>query len=170
MCPKNKRVEFAAAAVLLGTAMAAAGDAAALKGQADRPPLVRRDLIPTAPKKISPPKRDPFTTQFFMEIAGGLGLTPAGEPRDVQGAPQGDPGAASAEPAGPPPPDIRYVGCILGRIGRTGLILFDGQALAVSSGEELPRGWKTGAITETSFEAIDPDGNIRRILLEGERK
>jgi Tfp pilus assembly protein PilP len=125
------------------------------------PPLIRRDLIPAAARTFPPLKRDPFSAQIFAGNetavpAGGGGF--AGIPPEVK-------------PAEEPPPILpvafRFVGYIKSSAGLVGLVLFQGQALAVREGDEAGPGWKVVRITAKEIEIQGPDGKTQVFPLEG---
>ncbi len=78
-------------------------------------------------------------------------------------------GGISAEPARPAfSVNLRYVGVIVSERRHIGLIILDGQALAVAEGEVVSEGVRIGKITAEEIEVILPDSSTRKFPLEGE--
>jgi hypothetical protein len=127
--------------------------------------LVRMDLLPGGSRGTAVIRRDLFAPAGAIEMvpftpaqvaAGGLrsgrDLTP-----DV---------AAAPEEAGP---SIRYLGYIQSKKGVVALILFGGQAQAVSEGDVIASAWKVVKVTAETLEVQGADGRTRTFALEGER-
>ena len=67
------------------------------------------------------------------------------------------------------PLNIRYIGYVISDDKMVALIVFEGDALAVESGEVISEGVKIGEITPEEIEIIGSDSQKRRYYLEGER-
>jgi len=73
-------------------------------------------------------------------------------------------GASSSLPA-----NIRYIGYVISDNKMVGLIVFEGNALAVEHGEVISEGVKIGKITSEEIEIVGSDSQKRRYYLEGEK-
>lgn len=160
----NKRTRmfgFAAAAALLAAALFVSGD--------DSPrPLVRRDLIRTASPEFPKIKRDIFSTIPFAPAEGDFAAGPGGLGESGVGRPGGT--RDKAEPALPPPAEVRYVGFIrnLPRRTVTAIVLIDEKAWAVSEGEVFAFGWSALKVSDEEIELLNPLGEKLVFLFEGE--
>jgi hypothetical protein len=67
------------------------------------------------------------------------------------------------------PVNIRYIGYVISAEKMVGLIVFEGNALAVERGELISDGVKIGRITTEEIEIIGSDSQKRRYYLEGEK-
>ena len=67
------------------------------------------------------------------------------------------------------PVNIRYIGYVISDEKMVGLIVFEGNALAVENGEVISEGVKIGKITTEMIEIIGSDSQKRRYQLEGEK-
>ncbi|MCK4364290.1 MAG: hypothetical protein KAW85_05775, partial [Candidatus Aminicenantes bacterium] len=67
------------------------------------------------------------------------------------------------------PLNIRYIGYVISDDKMVALIVFEGDALAVESGEVISEGVKIGKITPEEIEIVGSDSQKRRYYLEGER-
>jgi len=126
--------------------------------------LVRLDLLPSGSRGAAAVRRDLFVP---FSAAEGLTLGPplAGKLQPARGAAPADAAEAPQETG----PAIRYLGYIQGKKGTVGLVLFEGQAQAVSAGDVLGSAWKVVKITTEILEVQGPDGKTRTFALEGER-
>jgi hypothetical protein len=67
------------------------------------------------------------------------------------------------------PLNVRYIGYVISDDKMVALIVFEGEALAVESGEVISEGVKIGKITPEEIEIVGSDSQKRRYVLEGER-
>jgi hypothetical protein len=67
------------------------------------------------------------------------------------------------------PVNIRYIGYVISDEKMVGLIVFEGNALAVERGEVISEGVKIGKITTEEIEIVGSDSQKRRYYLEGEK-
>ncbi len=67
------------------------------------------------------------------------------------------------------PVNIRYIGYVISDNKMVGLIVFEGNALAVERGELISDGVKIGKITTEEIEIVGSDSQKRRYYLEGEK-
>jgi hypothetical protein len=65
--------------------------------------------------------------------------------------------------------NIRYIGYVVSDDKMVGLIVFEGNALAVESGELVSEGVQIGKITTEEIEIVGSDSQKRRYYLEGEK-
>jgi hypothetical protein len=169
-------------AAFLAAAVLAAGQARPAKPKKGDPdmvkgPLLRMELLE---RKEGPPvsaKRDPFVPgggPAFEDDersrprpgAGLAGRMMLGGP--VPGAKPGVEAPAEAPPE--PALNLRYVGYVRGKAKFLGLVLFNGQAVAVAAGETLGDNWKIVKVDAAEIEVQGPDGAALKFALEGERK
>lgn len=170
--------------VLLGVVPLAAAPAAGVQTGPQAvegnkvPPLVRIDLLGQAPAQTAPPKRNIFSPR----------TGPSGRPEavvsigEVRAAGQSsvNPGGAAAVPpaqsdAGSTAApafsiDLRFIGFVESQRTRKiiGLVIFQGQAVAVDEGEVISEGIRIGKISREEIEVILPDSSTRKFSLEGE--
>ncbi len=64
--------------------------------------------------------------------------------------------------------DLRYIGYVMSPRKMLGLIILEGQAMAVVEGEVISEGLRIGKITAQEIEIILPDSTTRTFSLEGE--
>jgi len=67
------------------------------------------------------------------------------------------------------PVNIKYIGYVISEEKMVGLIVFEGNAWAVESGEVISEGVKIGKITAEEIEIVGSDSQKRRYYLEGEK-
>lgn len=67
------------------------------------------------------------------------------------------------------PVNIRYIGYVISDNKMVGLIVFEGNALAVENGEVISEEVKIGKITTEEIEIVGSDSQKRRYYLEGEK-
>ncbi|OGD18504.1 MAG: hypothetical protein A2W03_05135 [Candidatus Aminicenantes bacterium RBG_16_63_16] len=142
------------------------------------PPLVRMDLLGLAPVPAAPPKRNIFSPRTGLSSRLEP-VAPIGEVR-AAGPPPVNPGEAAAVPpaqaeAGSTAApafsiDLRFIGFVESQRTRKiiGLVIFQGQALAVDEGEVISEGIRIGKIRREEIEVILPDSSTRTFSLEGE--
>ena len=163
--------------LLLSCALLALGQAKPARAKKTDPDmvegrLIRMDLLERRDEPLAAAKRDPFVPGARFDFPAS---TPMQQGPGMGGFRQGMPGfKRDTEPAAETPPEpavnIRYVGFIQGREKLLALVLFNGQAVAVSAGEALGDVWKVVKITSEELEIQGPDGASLKFALEGERK
>jgi len=155
----SRRKMMRAATVILAAAAAfLSAQAPASKSPA---PLVRRDLLRTAPPVFPEIQRDLFSVARYVAPLGpGTSFTPmqAGDkpPED--------------QPVAPPPAVVRYVGYIkyASEEKPVALVLINGEAWAVKEGEPIGNGWTALRVTEKEIELQDPEGKKLVFPYQGE--
>jgi hypothetical protein len=173
-------------------ALAALAAAAALAAQAvqDKPAapaapearpksFIRMDLLNKPARELAPPKRGIFSPSAEDEGAeaaaadAGLSAAPSaggGQPREG-GRPSGAGRAeAAATASGLPSLSLRYIGFVKSPRAIIGLVVVQGQALAVGTGDIVADWYKIGAITPKEIEVTGPDGSKAAYPLEGEEE
>lgn len=125
--------------------------------------LIRKELLLKERKELEPPRRNIFSPRNPGEIVASP------EENRIQESLQED---APISDEGRPLPslNIRYIGYIHSGDKIVGLIIFEGNALAVEKGEMISAGVKIGEITLEEIEIIGPDSEIRKYSLEGEKE
>jgi len=129
--------------------------------------LIRKELLLKERKKLEPPRRI-----IFSPRSSGLPESQADAFRIGQNSPESSPETPTtlSENRSLAPSNIRYIGYIHSEDKIVGLIIFEGNALAVEQGEMISAGVKIGKITLEEIEIIGPDSEIRKYSLEGERE
>jgi len=166
--------------------LAAAAAWAALAGQ-DKPAappasevrpksFVRMDLLSRPARELVPPKRGIFSPSAEDEAppdaAGDPRTAPIPLPGFIKG---GRPAPAGRAPAAEsttalPSLSLRYIGFIKSPRAIVGLVLVQGQALAVGTGDTVADWYKIGTITPKEIEITGPDGSKMTYPLEGEEE
>lgn len=138
--------------------------------------FVRMDLLTKQARELMPPKRGIFSPGAEDEGAGAEGdgsgpaTTPASRTRNPEGRPAAT-GTQTAETSSALPAlGLRYIGFIRSAQTIVGLVLVQGQALAVKPGDIVGDGYKIGTITPKEIEVIGPEGSKQAFPLEGEEE
>jgi hypothetical protein len=134
-------------------------------------PLLRMDLLERKDGPLAGAKRDPFIPGAFappMNESPRPGAKISFPTAGAGGRPETAPEAEGAAPE--PVVNVRYIGFIQGKEKFLALVLFNGQATAVSAGEALGNVWKVVRAGATEIEIQGPDGSALKFALEGERK
>ena len=127
--------------------------------------LIRKELLHKEKQKLGPSRRNVFSLRAPGRVEPGrapVNLEP--NPQRVERERSPDEGAAGL------PLLIRYIGHIKSDSKITGLIIFEGSALAVVKEEMIGEGVKIGEITPEYIEVIGPDSVRRKYTLEGEKE
>ena len=126
--------------------------------------LIRKDLLLREKVEIGNPVRNIFAPRRSArsEIQR--------DPVSLKQSQQKDPTPSNNyEASSSLPVNIRYIGYVISADKMVGLIVFEGNALAVESGEVISDGVKIGKITIEEIEIVGSDSQKRRYYLEGER-
>jgi hypothetical protein len=125
--------------------------------------LIRKELLQKEKQKLGPSRRNVFSLRTPGRVDPGkapVNFEP--NPQRVERMPSGEaPGM---------PLLIRYIGHIKSDSKITGLIIFEGSALAVVKEEMIGEGVKIVEITPEYIEVIGPDSVRRKYTLEGEKE
>ena len=127
--------------------------------------LIRKDLLKEKPGEIELSRRDIFSPRTTF---APLGISASGEPPGGQitgGEKTVTPPAM--EPA-EPSLDLSYIGYIQSVHKMIALVILDGQALAVSEGEEVLPGVKLEKVTPDGIDLIGPDSKRLSFPRQGE--
>lgn len=157
------------AAILVAALLAAGVSADEKAGAGKKPdltPLVRTDLLNPLPPEPAAPIRDIFRPG--QAVAAPM---PVGAP-EVQEAQVGEePGleAPTETAAEEPALDLTYIGYVTSGRKIVGLIILEGQALAVAEGEEVVPGVKVASISPDRIEVVGPDGKRTSVPIQGEQ-
>lgn len=154
-------------ALILALALAVIPGAAQVKPRqpgAKLPSLIRKEWLRTDVPPPSPPRRDIFSTRTVSAANPARAaeiLSPAGR----MAAEKADEIAPEAAPAF----DLRYFGYSFNSSRKkiVGLVLLNGQAVAVEEGDTPVSGFKITAITRKAVEIVGPDGKILTFALQG---
>lgn len=146
----------------MGAAVGQPADKAS--GEKEKKSLIRKDLLQTQSGEMGLPKRNIFSPQsssrsqvgasFVASQKSQLGLEDE-EQEEAQTAP-----AISI--------NLRYIGFVESPRRMIGLIILEGQAIAVVEGEVISEGMRIGKVTAQEIEIIMPDSMTRKFSLEGE--
>ena len=136
--------------------------------------LIRKELLLKERKKLEPPRRNifsPRSSRFPGSQVDAFRTEQNSPPESSPEAPE-DPEAPATLSENRPrvPSNIRYIGYIHSEDRIVGVIIFEGNALAVEVGEMISAGVKIEKITLEEIEIIGPDSEIRKYTLEGERE
>ncbi|UCC38247.1 MAG: hypothetical protein JSV96_10385 [Candidatus Aminicenantes bacterium] len=129
--------------------------------------LIRKELLLKERKKLEPPRRNIFSPR----ISGSLEANPDAL-RFEQNRSEGSSETSSTSSENRPLPslNIRYIGYIHSGERIVGLIIFEGDAVAVEKGEMISAGVEIGKITREEIEIIGPNSEIKKYSLEGEKE
>jgi hypothetical protein len=145
---------------------AALAAAALVIGGAWAQSLIRKDLLKEKPGEIAPPRRDIFSprTAFVPPGFSQPGESPGGRVTDT-GRSDTPPAIEPAEPS----LDLSYIGYVQSAHKMIALIILEGQAMAVSEGEEVLPGMKVGKVAPDRIDLIGPDAKRLSFPLQGEQ-
>jgi len=145
---------------------AALAAAALVIGGAWAQSLIRKDLLKEKPGEIAPPRRDIFSprTAFAPPGFSQPGESPGGRVTDT-GRSDTPPAIEPAEPS----LDLSYIGYVQSAHKMIALIILEGQAMAVSEGEEVLPGMKVGKVAPDRIDLIGPDAKRLSFPLQGEQ-
>ncbi len=126
--------------------------------------LIRKDLLLREKIELGSPVRNIFTLR--KSVSREIERNPVKLRQNQQQNPTltGKYEASSSLPL-----NVRYIGYVISDDKMVALIVFEGDALAVESGEVISEGVKIGKITPGEIEIIGSDSQKRRYYLEGER-
>ncbi len=125
--------------------------------------LIRKELLQKGKQKLGPSRRNVFSLRMPSRV------DPGKAPVNFEPNPQRVERIRSKEAPGMPLL-IRYIGHIKSDSKITGLIIFEGSALAVVNEEMIGEGVKIVEITPEYIEVIGPDSVRRKYTLEGEKE
>lgn len=133
-------------------------------------PLIRKDLLKCPEGDAPPPLRDIFAPMTFSRQeapAAAPSAAPAREETQRHDLSSDGSVQAEAEPV-PPSIDLLYIGYIQSAQKRIGLIVFEGQPMAVAEGEQISPDIRVAKVTEAQIEIIGPDTQKTSFSLQGE--
>jgi hypothetical protein len=126
--------------------------------------LIRKDLLLREKIELGSPVRNIFT------LRRSAGRTIERNPvKPQQNQQQNSTLPNKYEASSSLPVNIRYIGYVISDEKMVGLIVFEGNALAVERGEVISEGVKIGKITTEEIEIVGSDSQKRRYYLEGEK-
>jgi hypothetical protein len=126
--------------------------------------LIRKDLLLREKIELESPVRNIFT------LRRSAGRTIERNPvKPQQNQQQNSTLPNKYEASSSLPVNIRYIGYVISDEKMVGLIVFEGNALAVERGEVISEGVKIGKITTEEIEIVGSDSQKRRYYLEGEK-
>ena len=126
--------------------------------------LIRKDLLLREKIELGSPLRNIFTLR--RSVSREIERNPA----TLQPNQQQNPTLPNKyEASSSLPVNIRYIGYVISADKMVALIVFEGNALAVESGEVISDGVKIGKITPEEIEIVGSDSQKRRYYLEGEK-
>jgi hypothetical protein len=126
--------------------------------------LIRKDLLLREKMELGNPVRNIFT--LGRSVSREIERNPVKLRQNQQQNPTlpGKYEASSSLPL-----NVRYIGYVISDDKMVALIVFEGEALAVESGEVISEGVKIGKITPEEIEIVGSDSQKRRYVLEGEK-
>ena len=125
--------------------------------------LIRKELLQKEKQRLGPSRRNVFSL-----LTPGR-VEPQRAPVNLELNPQRVERIPSGEAPGTPLL-IRYIGHIKSDSKITGLIIFEGSALAVLKEEMIGEGVKVVEVTPEYIEVVGPDSVRRKYTLEGEKE
>jgi len=128
--------------------------------------LIRKDLLKEKPGEIVPPRRDIFSprTGFAPSDFSQLGEFVEGRATDA-----GRLETPSAMKPAEPSLELSYIGYVRSAHKMIALIILDGQAMAVSEGEEVLPGVKVGKVAPDRIDFTGPGAKRLSFPLQGEQ-
>lgn len=128
--------------------------------------LIRKDLLKSTPAEIASPRRDIFSPR--------TGSTPLGisQPGEFPGGRVPEAGKSDKPPAmktAGSSLDLSYIGYIQSGNKMIALIVLEGQAMAVTEGEEVLPGVKVGKVDLERIDVIGPNAKRSSFPLQGEQ-
>jgi hypothetical protein len=138
-------------------------------GEREKKSLIRKDLLQIQRGEIGLPKRNIFSPQSSsriplqtsFEASQKSQLSLEEEQKEAQGKEAQTPPTINI--------NLRYIGFVESPQKKiVGLIILEGQAIAVAEGEVVSGGIRIGKITAQEIEIIMPDSTTRKFSLEGE--
>ncbi len=133
-----------------------------LNGRAES--FIRMDLLSAEKKPMPPPKRNIFTVgsaSVVEELSPEALEERMEEIRNSQNTQsQGENSMSSS--------NLRYLGYVLSGRKIVGLIVFEGEALAVVEGDLITDGYTVGRIGPEEIEVLGPDSKPVMFSIEGE--
>jgi len=126
--------------------------------------LIRKDLLLREKIELGNPVRNIFTLR--RSISRQIERGPVRLPQNQK---QNPPLPNKYEASSSLPVNIRYIGYVISDDKMVALIVFEGNAMAVESGEVMSEGVKIGKITPEEIEIIGSDSQKRRYYLKGEK-
>ena len=133
-------------------------------------PLIRKDLLKRPEGDVPTPLRDLFAPMTFSRReapAAAPAPAPAREETQRQDLPSDGSVQEEAEPVSPSI-SLLYIGYIQSAQKRIGLIVFEGQPMAVAEGEQISPDIKVAKVTEAQIEIIGPDARKMSFSLQGD--
>jgi len=121
--------------------------------------LIRKDLLVKPRPAEVRPRRNIF-------VRGGGAAVEPGPPANLA-PPQAETPSDKAVPESVGP-DIRYIGFVTTARKIVGLVLVNGQALAVAGGDRLAGDYTVLKISPETLELAGPDGQTKTISIKGE--
>lgn len=140
-------------------------EAKAKKAEEEKTPpsFIRKDLLQKEKPPLEPPRRNVFARGRYRTAEfepGSAGKVPG--PLETPLRPPGSGlGMSFAR-------EVRYLGYIQSGERLVALISFDGENLAVESGDIIAAGIKIGTITTEVIEILGSDDQVRKYFLEEE--
>lgn len=150
------------ASLLFGRVQEKPQETESLKDRAES--FIRMDLLSEEKKPMPPPKRNIFTVgraSVVEELSPEAFKERMEEIRNSQNSQsQGENSMSSL--------NLRYLGYVLSGRKIVGLIVFEGEALAVVEGDLISDGFTVGRISPEEIEVLRPDSEPVMFSIEGE--
>jgi hypothetical protein len=165
-------IVFASAAAALAVGAGQEKPAAGEPAEARPKSMVRMDLLSKSAKELMPPKRSIFSPSAEDEgveaasVTAGPGTIPSSRSNVTEGSRKPTSNANAALPS----LSLRYIGFVKSSKAVIGLVIVQGQALAVQTGDMVGDWYKVGSITPKNLEVSGSDGVKMRFPLEGDEE
>lgn len=165
--------KFTAAVIVSGFFLLASGFPLSMEAVQDIKeegrPLLRIDLLMSLEKEMKPPKRNIFSPEKSTAMSGTSGSNPLENAATGEAISGGEPPSEMEKT-----PDLfinmKYIGYVRTPLKIVGLIMYEGMAMAVYSGEMIAEGLQIGEITADNIEIIGPNSHRQKVPLEGDQK
>ncbi len=128
--------------------------------------LIRKDLLVLGYKNFPSPRRNIFVRQMVVQQQGEIFPSNSGSFQIPNS--EDSPPAKKTEPEDVRL-DLNYIGYVKSGDRVVALVLWEGEAYSVESGDILAEGVTIGEISPDEIEIIRSDSVSRRIRLEGEQ-
>ncbi len=126
--------------------------------------FIRMDLLSAEKKPMPPPERNIFSVRNTRAAEEFSPEAIEERMKEIRSGPN----TQSENENSAPSLNLRYLGYVLSGRKTVGLVVFNGEALAVMEGELLTEGYTIGRINHEEIEILGPDSKPVMFSLEGE--
>ena len=132
-------------------------------------PLLRTDLLRSLDTTLKPPRRNIFSPEKAVDRTGTMeGQLPGAEnPEEGVFDPEEDSSPGEVQTSAI---SMRYLGYVRAANKIVALVMHEGMASAVQTGDLIGVGLQIGEITEETIEVVGPDSKSHSFPLEGDQQ